>query len=250
MDVTQAIDYLTRRFINPEQAIRKLDNLQESIGLLKLYRRYFPTEFAAHTLKPVSEVNNLYTALMGFLKLVNQHLFWIPEYIFEEMTDDDGPPYQIPIEPMYEEWWNIDFEEHDLLWQVMLILLGETPPDNIEDEVIITTFKARQEWHGQMIDCDKLNRLCRRQNEPLKGLCMALLAVDHSTGNPWLDATYECPYVGIEWTVRNINYLKKKWLEAGHIQDQIVSLNQWLSKDGANIHELLALYARALVART
>jgi hypothetical protein len=249
MDVNHAIQYLTRHFMTADHSIYRLTFLQESIGLLKLYRRYFPGEFAASDLRPISEDGNLYTALRDFLELVSRHLFELPDYILDEMTEDDLPLDSIPIEPMYREWWDEEFEDLSLLWQVLLILLGETAPDVIGHEAIEAAVNTQRRCHGQMIDCDKLARLCRRQGGPLRGLCIALLTVDHSTGNPWLDATYESPYVGVEWTVRNVNYLKRKWLEAREAQARIMDLHHWLDKDAAHIHELLALWSQALIPR-
>jgi hypothetical protein len=249
MDANHAIKYLTRHFMSPDQAIHGMRFLQESIGVLKLYRRYFPDEFAAGNLRPVSEAGNLCMALRDFLELVHRHLFELPDYVFDEITEDDLPISEIPIQPMYDEWWDVEFEELSLLWQVLLILIGATKPDVIDQEAIEAVVNARQQWQGQVLDCDKLARLCRRQEAPLGGLCIAVLTIDHSTGNPWLDATYENPYEGVEWTVRNVNYLKKKWGEAQQAHDQIVSLNRWLCEDAAHIHELLALWSRALAPR-
>lgn len=249
MRAAQAIHYLTRHFVSPDQAVDRLSFLHEATGLLKIYRRFFPDEFAARSLKLILGTDDLHEALAECLRLVSERLFEIPDYLFDGITCEELPLSYIPIEPVFGEWRDADIGELMPLWQVLLILLGEVEPDDPKDEVIRAALGARRQWQDRGIDCDRLARLCRRQGEPLRWLHLALLTIDFSAGNPWLDASYECPILGIEWTVSNVNYLKKKWLEANHACDHILSLNKWLGEDAANIHRLLDLWSRALVTR-
>ncbi|MCI0392144.1 MAG: hypothetical protein MOB07_25720 [Acidobacteria bacterium] len=249
MHAAQAIHYLTRRLVSPDQAVSRLSFLHEAAGMLKIYRHFFPDEFAACNLKPISGIDDLHAALAGCLRLVSERLFEIPDYFFDGLTCEDLPLSYVPIEPVFGEWRDAEIEDLMPLWQVLLILLGEVEPDDPEDEMIRAALGARRQWRDQGIDCDKLARLCRRRGEPLCWLHLALLTIDLSAGNPWLDASYECPILGIEWTVSNVNYLRKKWLEANHACDHILSLNKWLGEDAANIHRLLDLWSRALAPR-
>jgi len=249
MHAAQAINYLTRHFVSPDQAVDRLSFLHEAAGLLKIYRHFFPDECAARNLKPILGTDDLHEALAECLRLVSERLFEIPDGYFDGMACEDLPLDSIPIEPMFGEWWDADIEDLMPLWQVLLTLLGEVEPDYPEDEEIRSAHGARRQWQDGGIDCDRLARLCRRQGGPLRWLHLALLTIDLSAGNPWLDASYECPILGVEWTVRNVNYLRKSWLEARQACDRILSLDKWLGEDAANIHRLLDLWSRALVTR-
>lgn len=244
-----AIEYLTCRFISPQQAVKRLGDLDEAAALLKIYHRFFPQEFAATNRGVISREGDLQVALVECLEMVSRHLFEIPDYCFDGWQNEDLPLSYIPIEPIFGEWWNEDIEELMPLWQVLLILIGAWEPNDTENEIFKTATNAQQQWKDKMIDCDKLARLCRRVSEPLCWLNLALLTLDHSTGNPWLDASYECPITGVEWTTRNVRCLRKSWLEAQQACKQIAQLDEWLNKDAARIHSLLALWFQALTAR-
>ena len=249
MHVSQAIHCLTRHLVSPDQAVDRLGLLHEAAGLLKIYRRFFPDEFAARNLKPIFGTDDLHEALAECLRLVSERLFEIPDGYFDGMACEDLPLDSIPIEPMFGEWWDADFEDLTPLWHVLLILLGEVEPDDPEDETMRAALDARQRWQDRGIDCDRLARLCRRQGGPLRWLHLALFTICLGTGNPWLDASYECPITGVEWTARNVNYLRKSWLEARQACDRILDLNKWVGEDQVNIHRLLDLWSRALVPR-
>ncbi|HEX9002385.1 MAG TPA: hypothetical protein VGB07_20930 [Blastocatellia bacterium] len=244
-----AIEYLTCRFISPQQAVNRLGDLDEAAALLKIYHRFFPQEFAASRRRVIARAGDLQAALVECLELVSKHLFEIPDYCFDGWRNEDLPLSYIPIEPIFGEWWNDDIEELMPLWQVLLILIGAWEPSDAENELFRTAANAQQQWQDKVIDCDRLARLCRRVSEPLCWLNLALLALDHNTGNPWLDASYECPITGVEWTTRNVRCLRKNWLEAQQACKQIAQLDEWLNKDAARIHSLLALWSQALTAR-
>jgi len=245
MHATQAVHYLTQYFASPEQAVRGLSYLDDSAELLKIYRRFFPDEFARNT-APIRETKDLVATLEECLRLISERLFEIPYWYFDESAYEEGPLGYIPIDPMFGDWWNMDFEDLRPLWQVLLTLVGDVTPDRSEDEVIKQVLDARQRWWNQRIDHDKVVRLCRRQRGPLRHLHTALNAVYLDTGNPWFDTSYENPIQGIEWSVRNVSYLKKSWLEAQQACDHILGLEKWLYEETANIHRLLDLWSRGL----
>ena len=47
MNPALAIEYLSCRFISPQQSVNRLGDLDEAVALLKVYHRFFPQEFAA-----------------------------------------------------------------------------------------------------------------------------------------------------------------------------------------------------------
>lgn len=249
MNPALAIDYLTKHFASPNQAVRKLDDLNEAAGLLRIYQYFFPAEFRASNCRLITRAGDLQTTLVNCLELVSRNLFEIHDSFFDGMIEDDLPLSYIPIEPIFAEWWNDDADEMMLLWQALLILIGAWEPYDTDDETIQAAFKAGQQWQNRAIDCDKLTRLCHRADEPLCWLNLAVRTLDHSTGNPWLDASYECPIVHYDWTVRNVLHLKRRWREAQQACNRIMKLNEWLGEDVAHTHQLLALWSRALADR-
>jgi hypothetical protein len=255
MNVAQAIESLTHHSITPEQAVNKLSYLAGVTEALKIYRHFFPKEFAACNLnlRPITGTEDLQATVEKCLRLVNKKLFVIPDWYFDERAYEEFPLGHIPIDPMFDEWWNTFFEDLTPLWQVLLILLGEVKPDCAdypEGEMIKDAITARQLWEGHRIDWDKLAHLCRRQRRPLRHLHLALTALYFDTGNPWMDATYEAPITQYEWSVRNVRYLKKSWQEALQANDQIWSLDKWLCEEAPRIHQLLDLWSRALVVKS
>lgn len=249
MNPVLAIEYLICRFISPQQAVNRLSDLDEAVALLKIYHRFFPQEFAASRRKVIARAGDLQATLVDCLELVSKHLFEIPDYYFDAWQHEDLPLSCIPIEPIFGEWWNDDIEELMPLWQVLLILIGAWEPGDTENEVFRTAANVQQQWQDKVIDCDRLARLCRRVSEPLCWLNLALLTLDHNTGNPWLDASYECPITGVEWTTRNVRCLRKNWLEAQQACQRIAQLDEWLNKDAARIYPLLVLWSQALTVR-
>ncbi|MBL8172573.1 MAG: hypothetical protein JNJ50_30895 [Acidobacteria bacterium] len=244
-----AIEYLTCRFISPQQAVNRLGDLDEAAAVLKIYHRFFPQEFVAGRRRVISRAGDLQAALVECLGLVSKHLFEIPDYCFDGWQNEDLPLSYIPIEPIFGEWWNDDIEELMPLWQVLLILIGAWEPGDTENKLFRTAANAQQQWQDKVIDCDRLARLCRRVSEPLCWLNLALLTLDHNTGNPWLDASYECPITGVEWTTRNVRCLRKNWLEAQQACQQIAQLDAWLGRDVAHLQQFLDLWMQALTLR-
>jgi hypothetical protein len=249
MQVIQAINLLTDRFLSPEQAVNQLRVFQEAGGLLRVCQHFFPNEFATCNRALMARADELHEALTECLELVSNNLFVIPDFLLDEMDVEDLPFSSIPIEPFLQEWWNDDFDEMFLLWQVLLVLIGAAEIDEISSDTLRAANHARQQWEDRILDCSKLARACRRAAPPLCWLNKALLTLDHSTGNPWLDASYECPIQGYDWTIRNAKFLQKKWREANEVFTQIMSLNAWLNEDDSRIHQVLALWAQGLIPR-
>lgn len=247
MNVEQATQRLTACFLSPQQAVNRLRFFQEAGGLLRVCQHFFPSELAACNRTLLAREEGLYEALTECLELVSHDLFAIPDYLLDELTAEDLPLDCIPMEPFLQEWWNDDFDEMFLLWQVLLILVGAAEVDETAGKTLQAANEARQHWQGQMLDSSKLARACRRAPPPLCWLNLALLTLDHSTGNPWLDASYEGPLQRYGWTVRNAKFLQKKWREANRDFTQIMALNDWLNEDDSRISQLLALWAQGLI---
>jgi hypothetical protein len=186
MNPALAIEYLTCRFISPQQAVNRLGDLDEAAAVLKIYHRFFPQEFAASRRRVIARAGDLQATLVDCLELVSKHLFEIPDYCFDGWQNEDLPLSYIPIEPIFGEWWNDDIEELMPLWQVLLILIGAWEPGDTENELFRTAASAQQQWQDKVIDCDRLARLCRRASEPLCWLNLALLTLATTPAIPGL----------------------------------------------------------------
>ena len=85
------------RIIPAREAIEQLAVWQESSRILLLYRRYFPQPFAhstASNLMPIHHNEHGYSEReLEFFTLVDQHLFPLPEMMFDEERLSSIPIY-------------------------------------------------------------------------------------------------------------------------------------------------------------
>src|SRR5262245_61350060 len=106
MHATQAVDNLTQYFASPNQAVRGLSILDDSTELLKIYRRFFPNEFAQN-LTPIRGSEDRLAAMGECLRLISERLFEIPYWYFDERAYEGELLGDIPIDPRFGEWWNM-----------------------------------------------------------------------------------------------------------------------------------------------
>ncbi len=73
--------------VSAREAVEQLAARQESSRILLLYRRYFPLQFArstASTLIPIHDRDASYSEReLEFFRLVDEHLFPLPEIMFD-----------------------------------------------------------------------------------------------------------------------------------------------------------------------
>ena len=65
-----------------------------------------------------------------------------------------------------------------------------------------------------------------------------------STGNIWLDISYESDIVDAHWTVEVIDNLREAYTEAQTIMQQYREFTDWLDRDTANCIKVVKLWNR------
>src|SRR3989338_1701812 len=80
----QRIDLV--RHLNLSHAAQRLHDLGDTLNLLRLYRRFFPAQYAASRLRKIPRAGEGYSpAERRFFKLVNKHLFPLALPALEDM---------------------------------------------------------------------------------------------------------------------------------------------------------------------
>jgi hypothetical protein len=202
------------RIIPAREAVEQLAVWQESSRILLLYRRYFPQSFArstASTLMPIHHNEHGYSEQeLEFFTLVDQHLFPLPEMMFDEERLSS-----IPIYPQGVDWED-ERENMRLSLRVAMALVSD-------DDTMLW-----EAWLPQHLrpesgerDWDRFAELCRMA----KGLAarfpllLGLVALD--TGNMWLDTTWETSWEEYPWEETAMEYLRKEWRKAQRIFAQL-----------------------------
>jgi hypothetical protein len=65
-----------------------------------------------------------------------------------------------------------------------------------------------------------------------------------STGNIWLDITYENDVIDAEWTIETIDALREAYTEAQAIGAQYRQFIEWLDLDSQNCVKVVRLWNR------
>jgi hypothetical protein len=166
--------------------------------------------------------DNAYTLFeVQFLHLVNQHLFPIPEYVFDDPCEENRY-YGVPIEPyglgsIYEYGSVGDaVVDMDLGWQLLFYLEGELS----------------------------------EETEPLSFLFLAIAMLDHNTGTVWLDATSDMPVDDARWERDVVEELARQFVESEEIWKKANQFVDWLEDDiFSHFTEVIHLWNRCITTR-
>ncbi len=211
------------RIIPAREAVEQLAVWQESSRILLLYRRYFPQSFArstASTLMPIHHNEHGYSEQeLEFFTLVDQHLFPLPEMMFDEERLSS-----IPIYPQGVDWEDerdnmrlslraamaLVSDDDTMLWEAWL-------PQHLRPE------SGERDWERFAESCRTAKGLAVRFP-----LLLGLVGLD--TGNMWLDTTWECSWEEYPWEETAMEYLKKEWRKAQRIFAQLNPLLDQMDK--------------------
>jgi hypothetical protein len=209
---------------------------------LDLYQHFFPSAFQAsvernkkHSLIPLP--GHAYTIFeVQFLRLVNQHLFPIPEYVFDDPCEENrclGVPIEpYGLEPIYQYGGVGDaFLDMDLGWQLLFYLAGELSQeffDGVIDPPMDSILEL--EINGR-VNRRLLQEQCETREGPLSFLYLAIAMIDHDTGTAWLDATYDMPIDDARWEREVVEELVSQFVEAEEIWQKANQFVNWLEED-------------------
>lgn len=160
----------------------------------------------------------------------------------------DNDPYKdyslnyIGIWPQGEMWHEGDPEQIGLSVRGALVIADEFFPP-----------RALADWKSKpgVWSEGKLKAICAKQRTPLRHALLAVLVACCSTGNDWLDTTFETLEGGYlpEMSAQTIRNLAAEWRKAKRILQRIEKLDKWLEADPANrLPQLYQLYQRSRVA--
>jgi hypothetical protein len=218
-----------------------------SCTYLELYRDYFRADFERslarnhrHGLVPLP--GNAYSIFeVQFLKLVDTQLFPIPEYVFEDLFEENRC-FQIPIEPngfpaiFDEDYWGYGGGDAicdiDLGWQLMFYLGGQLQGeffDGMFDEPTDGIFALHIE-DGQL-DRNTLRVHCDECEGPLSYLYLAVALLERDTGTVWLDALRDEPIEDARWCRETVDALVEQLIVSEDIWDKSMRFVRWLEED-------------------
>ncbi len=209
LSATTAITHLKRvRFLSAQVAIQRLATLSDTGRILWLYRRYFPREYTRSTasahipMSPDGECG--YSEREGeFLRLIDQHLFPLPDLFCDDNRFD-----MIPIYPQGVDW--DDDPEYLRLSLRAGLELVEGEFSSIWAEWLPKDLRPQA---GQL-DWNMFTRRCRRNKGLPKRLPLLIELVSHNTDNLWLDVCWESGVQDFAWKEEDIEWLKKEWRAA------------------------------------
>ncbi|MBI3913762.1 MAG: hypothetical protein HY327_06200 [Chloroflexi bacterium] len=228
------------KFIPAREVVEQLGVWQESSHILFLYRRYFPQQFTrstASTVIPIHHAERGYSEReLEFFKLVDQHLFPLPEMMF----DMERLP-SIPIHPQGVDWEDepenlrlslraamaLVSDDDAMLWEAWL------PP-------LLRPASGERDW-------DHFAELCRHAKGLAVRFPLLIELVGHDTGNMWLDVSWETGWEDYLWGEAEMEYLKKEWRKAQRIFTQLNPLLDRMDKHPRYwLKRLVKMWNRAL----
>ena len=204
-------------------AVEQLAVWGESTRILQLYRKYFPQPFAhstASTIIPIHHDERGYSEReLEFFRLVDEHLFPLPEMMF-----DMERLSSIPIYPQGVDWEDerenmrlslrtamaLISEDDGMLWEAWL-------PPHLRPE------RGERDW-------DRFAEMCRDARGLAARFPLLLGLVALNTGNLWLDTNWEYCSEDYSWEETATEFLKKEWRKAQRIFVQLNPLLDQMDK--------------------
>ncbi len=262
----EAVNYLNalRLPLTFTQAAAYLRGRWHSANLLRLYRHYFPVEYAASTASSIVEIEHggsqgltcLYSPQeKEFVQLVEARLFpFYADNLLEEAEEREDVIY---LPNFGVDFWSCEFEELHPGWQLLLLICGQVERGfvsrleltgcNTEGRLQTELLAVMDALQGHDIRPDELETACHSKGPPLCYLPLALRILEHDTGNIYLDPTDEMPAEPLEWSVEDMDYLIEQYAEATAINEKVELLLDWLSASPANLREVIILWNEYLV---
>ena len=219
-------------------AAEYLEALQQRATMLNLYQHYYPDEYQKSTASPRFTSPEIYSEKeLEFLTIVDEQFFPVPA-----LLDNLERLPSIPVEPLGTSWYYEAFDElgatekflmcliHTIdsdMWQELEAELGKELPDPVS-----------------YICYTKLSEEAKKARGQISHLPLALDMLTQSTGNIWLDITYESGIVDSDWTIEAIDSLRESYIEAQSIIAKYRGFIEWLDRDSKNCIKVVRLWNR------
>jgi hypothetical protein len=225
-------------FTSARDAVAQLGVWADATRLLQLYRRYFPDEFARSTASvtiPRTGGEPGYSEReREFLRLVDEHLFPLPDLAFEMERCSCIPLYPKGID------WDDPPETYCLAIRAVMALFVD------QDFPWANWLPPTLHVETGALDWDKFKHWCQYGNGVVRQLPLLVELVAHDTGNLWLDYSFDYDWESFEWEEAALNYLTREWQRA---RDLIAQINRALERIEAHpryyLTRLVRLWNRA-----
>ena len=235
MDKTK-FEWLAAR--TADQAVEYIEAIQQRATMLQLYRYYYPDEY--HQSKAsvkVASLENYSEKELEFLTLLDKQFFPLPLLLAESERISF-----IPVEPLGTSWYYDNFEELGATEKFLMSLIHGLDGDTwneIEGEL-----EQDLPPVASYVNYEKLSQEAKKLRGKITILPIALDMLTQSTGNIWLDISYESDIVDAHWTMEVIDNLREAYTEAQTIMQQYREFTDWLDQDTANCIKVVKLWNR------
>ena len=235
MDKTK-FEWLAARTV--DKAVEYLEAIQQRATMLQLYQHYYPDEYQqSNASMNVTSIETYSEKELEFLTLLDGQFFPLPLLLAESERIS-----YIPVEPLGTSWYYDNFEELGATEKFLMSLihgLENDPWNDLEEELGQDLPPA-----VSYINYQKLSQAVKKVRGKITLLPTAIDMLTQSTGNLWLDISYENDIIDAHWTVEVIDTLREYYAEAQAIMQKYREFIEWLDQDTANCIKVIKLWNR------
>lgn len=218
------------------KALEYLEAIQQRAVLLQLYQHYYPAEYQQSKASvKVTSLESYSDKELEFLTLLDEQFFPLPLLLAESERIS-----YIPVEPLGTAWYYDNFEELDATEKFLMSLIHGLDGDTWE--VLEAELDQDLPPAVSYINYQKLTLECKKRRGKITLLPTAIDMLTQSTGNIWLDISYENDIVDASWTVEVIDTLREAYTEAQTIMQKYREFIEWLDQDTANCIKVVKLW--------
>lgn len=221
-----------------DKAVEYLAAIQQRATMLQLYQHYYPDEYQqSEASVKVTSLESYSEKELEFLTLLDEQFFPLPL-----LLEESERIACIPIEPLGTAWYYDNFEELDATEKFLMSLIHGLDGDAWED--LESELDQDLPPAVSYINYQKLTLECEKTKGTISLLPIAIDMLTQSTGNIWLDISYENDIVDADWTVEVINTLREAYTEAQTIRQNYREFIEWLDRDTTNCIKVVKLWNR------
>jgi hypothetical protein len=223
---------------NTHTVLEHLAAIQQRATMLQLYQHYYPDEYQqSRASVKVTSLESYSDKELEFITLIDEQFFPLPLLLAESERIS-----YIPVEPLGTAWYYDNFEELDATEKFLMSLIHGLDNDTWED--LEAELKQDLPPAVSYINYEKLSQEAQKLRGKITLLPIALDMLTQSTGNIWLDISYEKDIVDADWTVEVIDNLREAYAEAQTIGQKYREFIAWLDRDTANCIKVVKLWNR------